>query len=198
MPNNDFSVSVKANFDELMLSLNAAQRVAVREAAVNALNRAISAEQTEAIKIIKTTLALTTPYARREFKKHNANKGTMTATLIVDYKPIQASHFPIHPGTHGSGKGKGSPLQIHEYTDKGFVSKDKAFVMTKGSSHAVIKRVGTKRYPTKQLYGPAVAPTIDKPTATDAINAAGEVAWLKNFKQQVAYRLSKLGFTITW
>lgn len=139
----------------------------------NAINEAATYANTEAKRGIADNYEMAQKNVKETFRIKKATISKLSARLTSRGGPIALSKFKVSPthivkrGKRGKQKGKPDPEVYKVSVKKSTGSRPlsgspKAFLAKMGTGHiGVMERVSNRRFPLKQLYGPA-APSMMK------------------------------------
>ncbi len=186
------SVSVKADVEEVKRALGRAKASAVKAAAASALNKTIKNVQVEAAHEIKQHRALPVSVIKRALLIVRASRSRLIATLVGSGRSISLRLYGARQSTAGVS------VLVDPARGRKTVSRygNKAFqVASLGGS--VYVREGSKRLPIEKLFGPNIPSAMVKSAVTTAMTRVATTNWPKRFREELSYRLRRLGFEVT-
>jgi hypothetical protein len=156
--------------------------VRVRGAVVRSLNRAIVSGQAAIARLIAGDTGLKVKDVKTAFSLDKASDGRPSASVAAGFKRIPLIQFNVKDSSSKLTKALGGGVS---YTI-GNVRKSipNAFVATMKTGHrGVFVRVGKKRLPIRELYGPSIGKVFLK--FQDQGQSRAEEAFLGNFEHEL-------------
>lgn len=139
------------------------QKKIIEKAEIIALNRAAKSAVAQTVKFIREAYNIKASDLKNEIKITRANKLNKKVTLKVSHKAISLVKY-------GSARQNKSGVSVTVTRGKRQKIKS-AFIAEVGKGHhkGVFKRVGKKRLPIKELYGPSAMQLMSSKQAEDYI-----------------------------
>jgi len=135
---------------------------AVPKAVSRAINRAAETARTEAAKTVRKSYYINHKDVLATMKIYRATPGDMQALIVSKGHVVALSKFRITPRAPEPKRKR--PVIARVMRGSGGPVK-KAFVVRMKSGHiGVLWRVGKKRFPIKQAFGPSVPQMLDSPS----------------------------------
>ncbi len=158
-------------------------RDGTKKAIVRALNRTVTAVQSDAVKAVAAEFNLTQKDIRHDFTIKKANYGDFSAYVQAAGKPTPLIKFIRTRQTQ-----KGVSVQVKKSRSRAVIKH--AFIVTQRSGYrGVFLRVGRARYPIKQRYGPRVPDILSNPEVMGPILEQARERLDKNFEHEVDFLL---------
>lgn len=157
----------------------------VEKAASRAINRALAATRTQAIRSIRENYSIKAGAVRQTMKIEKATPSKPAGTVTSTGSNIPLIKFQPRPSTPGTG-GPGKPA-LKVAVKKGQVKTSAgAFVARmKSGATGVYQRKGIERQPIEQLYGPAIPVMLGVVDVTQAIEERAQAVVGERFEHEV-------------
>ncbi len=157
----------------------------VEKAASRAVNRALVSARAQAIESIRGEYEVKAGAIRKTIKLSKATPSNPGGTVTSTGSMIPLVDFAPSPSTPGTG-GPGRPALTVSVKRGKREQVDGGFIMRNKSGHVgVFKRVGPKRSPLHQLYGPAVPIMMGAADVAVEVEEAAQLTLAKRFDHEV-------------
>lgn len=155
----------------------------ITRAAVRALNRGIASAKTVMVRLIAADTGLKVSDVRDAIPLHEATFSRPAARIAASLKRIPLIKFGARGTEPSRGKGRGVSYRL-----KGGAGRlPKAFIATMPTGHrGVFMRVGTRRLPIKERFGPSLGHVFKTHRAAGVARAME--MFTKNFDHELKFR----------
>lgn len=124
----------------------------IEQATSSALNRTLTSVRAKAVKEITRTYDIKSKTVRDSLNIQKSNVNTLSGQIISRGSPIPLINFKVNPKAPSPKRKKQTFVSVK----KSGASLSGAFIAEMPNGHiGVYERIGKRRYPIKQLYGPS-------------------------------------------
>lgn len=180
-------LDVRADIKQVLKMLDETQHHIVPKAASRALNKTITSVNAEAARQIKADLGNGMPIAaiKAGLTRINATPKKLYAAIYAKGRRIPI--IKLNPKARQDNAGVS-----YKNKGRGRIHIPHAFLATMKNGHrGVFKRKGTARLPITELMGPSLPKVFSNEVILRALERMAKTRWLKVFKHELEYALSK-------
>ncbi|MEK3784676.1 phage tail protein [Paenibacillus sp. FSL R5-0810] len=185
---SDF-IEVRDNFREANRSLRQMDK-AVRQAVLSALNRATQRSKTETGRKVREKYVVKQKEVLETISIRKAQGNMLQATLTSKGRNIPLVRFSVAP----KRRLKRAPASIKAAVYRTGTKKPipRAFIATVGAHTGVFERVGRKRLPMRELYGPAVPSMVGNEEVREHVQEVFADEMIKRLPHELNRTLGRL------
>lgn len=160
----------------------------LEKATLNALNRTLTATRAEAVREIGKTYDIKSKTIRDTMSIQKANINTLSGSVISRGSPIPLINFKVNPRTPSPKRKKQTFVSIK----KSGAYLEGAFVAEMPSDHiGVYERLGKRRLPIRQLYGPSAPQMMKEDGVMEAIQKKAHDTVLERLEHETIRLLGR-------
>lgn len=165
----------------------------IDRAARSAVNKTIKGVRTDARKEVTQRYVIKAGTVQRAMTIQMARQGALEAVVRAQGRPIALSKFKVSPKRvqRRGRKNRKIAVSVRKGSSK---TLNSAFAASFQSGHTgVVERVGAKRFPVKELYGPSIPQMMGNKEVSSSVNQHARERLRKNFAHGVNRILKGFG-----